>query len=87
MTADATKPTSEAQAQAVPMAPAKPKAPKWDVRRARAAARRGIKKFAKPLADFIARDVERSGHALPGHRLPVRRPRLRQVHRPDRRVR
>ncbi len=43
-------------AVAVPSAPSGPKIPKWEVD-ARDRLKVGIKKFAKPLADFIARDV------------------------------
>ena len=56
MTADATEPTSEAQVQQAAAASAKPKMPKWETD-SRERLRAGIKKFAKPLADFIARDV------------------------------
>ena len=41
---------------AVPTAPSGPKVPKWEAD-ARERLKVGIKKFAKPLADFIARDV------------------------------
>jgi hypothetical protein len=43
-------------ATAVPIAPSGPKVSKWETD-ARDRLKVGIKKFAKPLADFIARDV------------------------------
>jgi hypothetical protein len=55
MTEETTQPTSEAQVQAA-AAPPKPKAPKWELD-SRERLRAAIKKFSKPLADFIARDV------------------------------
>ena len=53
MTADATKPTSEAPVQPTPATPAKPRMPKWETD-TRERLRAAIKKFSKPLADFIA---------------------------------
>jgi hypothetical protein len=49
-------PAAPPPAAAVPTAPSGPKVPKWEAD-ARERLKVGIKKFSKPLADFIARDV------------------------------
>lgn len=53
MTVETNQPPAAAP---VPTAAAKPKGPKWETD-TRERLRFGVKKFAKPLADFIARDV------------------------------
>ena len=49
-------PVAEPVKPATPALPSGPKMPKWEAD-ARERAKVGIKRFAKPLADFIARDV------------------------------